>query len=520
MRAEFLRPLFLPLLIGMAGALLTAAQALGGLPLWLCLPVLLLLPLALPLLARRGGSGPDIRALARQLSRSVSGNALAAAGVAHSVQELATRLASQVDSAERIVGSAETMIATEAQTAALSQRAAEAALESRESSDAGRRVLSDTVSRMQALRQQAGTSRALIETLYQRSEEIQKVTAVIEEVASQTNLLALNAAIEAARAGEHGRGFAVVASEVRSLAGRTSAATGEVGRMIADIQQNTREVVAQIRQLADELVLGVGEVEDAGQHLDSIATLAAGVENQVGEIARGSQDNRQQLAHLFEAIEQMRQDLAVSDAQTHRLEEEANRLEALTEGISEQLAEVALDDYHQRIYDLAREGAAAIEQAFEGAIRSGRISLDALFDRQYQHQPGTEPAKYSSQFDRFTDEVLPAIQEALLGRHEGLVFAIACTPEGYVPTHNRAFSQPPSGDVEYDRLHSRSKRLFTDRASLRCGSHRQPLLLQTYVRDTGEQMHDLSVPLHVQGRHWGGLRLGYRPEPAPEATAS
>jgi len=26
-------------------------------------------------------------------------------------------------------------------------------------------------------------------------------------------------------------------------------------------------------------------------------------------------------------------------------------------------------------------------------------------------------------------------------------------------------------------------------------------------------MHDLSVPIMLQGRHWGGLRLGYKPEP-------
>jgi len=38
------------------------------------------------------------------------------------------------------------------------------------------------------------------------------------------------------------------------------------------------------------------------------------------------------------------------------------------------------------------------------------------------------------------------------------------------------------------------------------------VLLQTYTRDTGELMHDLSVPIQVQGRHWGGLRLGYRPQ--------
>jgi methyl-accepting chemotaxis protein len=58
---------------------------------------------------------------------------------------------------------------------------------------------------------------------------------------------------------------------------------------------------------------------------------------------------------------------------------------------------------------------------------------------------------------------LPAIQEPLLPRHEGLVFAIACTPQGYVPTHNKGFSQPLTGDVQVDAGQNRTKRKFADR---------------------------------------------------------
>ncbi|WP_414153847.1 methyl-accepting chemotaxis protein [Pseudomonas sp. AN-1] len=507
------------LLPGGVAALLLLAQAQGWLPFWLCLALLLAALPAVALLVRRssrGGStaGVDVDQLARGLSRSISHNALSAAGVAYSAQQLAERVESQVTAAAQIVGSAEVMIATEAQTSALSKQAVEAAIEARQSSDAGRRVLVDTIGRMQQLRQQAGASRELIEELNRRSADIQRVTGVIEEIASQTNLLALNAAIEAARAGEHGRGFAVVAGEVRSLAGRTATATAEVGQMIGEIQRRTREVVEQIRSLSAELVTGVNEVERAGQHLESIAALSVDVERQISEIAVGSDDNRRQLGSLFAAVDQMRSDLAVSDEQTRRLEGEAMKLEELTEHISEQLAAVALDDYHQRVYDLAREGAQAITRQFEAAIKAGRISLDDLFDRHYRPVPGTHPQKFASRFDRFTDEVLPAIQEPLLGRHEGVVFAIACTPDGYVPTHNLAFSQPLTGDLQADMAHSRSKRIFTDRTGIRCGSHQQPLLMQTYTRDTGELMHDLSVPILVHGRHWGGLRLGYRPEAA------
>lgn len=453
-----------------------------------------------------------LSALTRDLSFTTSHNALSAAGVAFSVKALASKVQSQLDAAAQIVSNAEVMIATEEATSQLSRDALDAASEAHHSSAAGRSELLDSISRMRQLSQRANASRELIEALSVRSDDIQRVTLVIQSIASQTNLLALNAAIEAARAGEHGRGFAVVADEVRGLAARTAAATSEVGEMVADIQQRTAQVVAQIRELSNDLHTGVEQVEQTGQHLENIARLAAGVETQVGEIARGAQTNREQLDALFAAIEQMRSDLAISDQQTRRLADAAVQMEGQAETISERLAEVGLDDYHQRIYDLAREGARQIAARFEADVEQGRVSIEDLFDRTYQPIPGTEPAKYQTRFDRYTDQVLPAIQEPLLLRHEGLVFAIACTQQGYVPTHNQAFSQPLTGDVQVDTLSNRTKRKFTDRTGIRCGSHQQPVLLQTYTRDTGELMHDLSVPIMIKGRHWGGLRLGYKPE--------
>jgi methyl-accepting chemotaxis protein len=34
------------------------------------------------------------------------------------------------------------------------------------------------------------------------------------------------------------------------------------------------------------------------------------------------------------------------------------------------------------------------------------------------------------------------------------------------------------------------------------------LLLQTYIRDTGELMCDIAMPIHVGGIHWGNVRVG------------
>ncbi|MGB1092044.1 MAG: methyl-accepting chemotaxis protein, partial [Oceanobacter sp.] len=81
---------------------------------------------------------------------------------------------------------------------------------------------------------------------------------------------------------------------------------------------------------------------------------------------------------------------------------------------------------------------------------------------------------------------------------------------GYFPTHNKRFSHPVTGNYEKDLAQSRTKRIFNDRTGLRCGQNSRPFLLQTYKRDTGEVMHDVSVPILVRGRHWGGFRIGYR----------
>jgi len=104
------------------------------------------------------------------------------------------------------------------------------------------------------------------------------------------------------------------------------------------------------------------------------------------------------------------------------------------------------------------------------------------------------------------------LQEGLLTQHNWLIYAICCDRNSYVPTHNRRFSQPLSGDEKVDFVNNRTKRIFDDPVGKRCGSHQQPFLLQTYRRDTGELMHDISAPIYVKGRHWGGFRIGYKTE--------
>lgn len=84
-------------------------------------------------------------------------------------------------------------------------------------------------------------------------QEIGVTLSLISDISNSTNLLALNASIEAARAGEAGRGFAVVATEVGSLANSTQESLKVVQGVIERVQQNVREITAQVQENAAKM---------------------------------------------------------------------------------------------------------------------------------------------------------------------------------------------------------------------------------------------------------------------------
>ncbi len=178
------------------------------------------------------------------------------------------------------------------------------------------------------------------------------------------------------------------------------------------------------------------------------------------------------------------------------------------------LDRVVADD--GRFIAAATEAARRIEAAMESALSRGEITESALFDADYQPVPGSNPRQVTTGFVTLTDRLLPPIQEPLLGFDPRVVFCAAVDRNGYLPTHNNAWSQPQRpDDPAWNAAHSRNRRIFNDRAGLAAARNARPHLLQSYERDMGGgqrvPMKEADVPIRVRGRHWGALRLAFRP---------
>ncbi len=158
----------------------------------------------------------------------------------------------------------------------------------------------------------------------------------------------------------------------------------------------------------------------------------------------------------------------------------------------------------------ANEFAREITQTIESWLVSGAVTQEQLFSYLYYPIPNTDPTKFTTDYDRLADRDFQAILDKFLAKSSALIYCLATDKNGYAPTHNRQFSQPLSGNRALDLVNNRTKRIFGDQIGFRAARNVKPYLLQSYARDTGELVTDISVPVVVRGRHWGAVRIGYR----------
>lgn len=190
------------------------------------------------------------------------------------------------------------------------------------------------------------------------------------------------------------------------------------------------------------------------------------------------------------------------------LEPGAAELQALKEKL------VATGQEDEPYMKLASEVAASASAALEKALAERSISLEQLYDVEYDPIAGTDPLQVMAKHTTLVERLFPPLIEPPLERDNRIVFCCIIDRKGYIAAHNRKYSQPQKpGETLWNTANSRNRRIYTDRAGTLAGRATRTIV-QTYARDMGGGkfvvLKEIDAPIKAGGRHWGAVRLALK----------
>ena len=353
--------------------------------------------------------------------------------------------------------------------------------------------------------------------------------------------------------------------EVSQLSSDISASVEQQTAAIAEISSSAQEVSTHMQGISSDIALASDKSQNASETAENLRILASNIRNDINEmesrfrgVLRSADNTNRRNEERAPIAVDIKVDFGGGDVRTgvtadmspsgllaridasdkdrakpiiitmvdgtvlHGIVKAVSNLGThvqFTE-VDDQAYEVILDhlrkthEHDGKIADIGMKLAGELGKVLETGLRNKEVEHDDLFSPRYESIAGSDPKQFMTPYIAFTDRNFTPLQEAVLEKDKHIVFAAGVDFNGYLPTHNKIYSQPQRpGEPAWNMGNCRNRRIFDDRAGLMAARNTKPHLLQTYFRDMGDSvvfMKECDVPIMVNGEQWGNLRIGYR----------
>ncbi len=217
--------------------------------------------------------------------------------------------------------------ATSAENLEMAQGLGKIAEKTREESEEGKKVVEETVTGMEAIREKVEGIAHTILSLSEQTQQIGEITDVVDGLAQQLKMLALNASIEAAKAGDAGKGFGVVATEVKELADQSQQSTAQVQKILEDIRHATDRAVMATEEGSKGVDIGMELVNKTGSTMHKLSEV-------IQETSSASQQIVTAVRHEVTGIDQINTAITEINSVTSQFAESSDQTKTVADGLS------------------------------------------------------------------------------------------------------------------------------------------------------------------------------------------
>ena len=344
-------------------------------------------------------------------------------------------------------------------------------------------------------------------------EQVRRCSQDIDQIAETTNILALNATIEAMRAGDAGRTFAVVANEVKSLAGDTRRATEEISRTIDALGEEAASVIEQIEsgaEASESAKTSVAQIEDT---IGGVAELVEEVDRQNDQIARSTSTISDHVHRVQDVLTSFDSAAVVNEGKLQNANQRMVELEITASEMFDGVVKAGLSPKDSAVVERAQAWAKETAERAERAIEAGDLTMEELFDQDYQPIEGSNPPRFRTSLTEWADKNWRPIYDRVVDEGAPIIMCSQNDMNGFLPTHASDRSKEPTGDLAYDTKHCRNGRILFEPLDQKAKRSNAPYMMAVY-RQEGDGtkynvVRNVFVPLYINGRRWGDLEVAY-----------